>query len=438
MKEKLEKSNKSQTAIAFLSGSAGELDWVLPILDYLLKKDFNLKIIFLTKHALKSVETNSMLNDYIFQENHKIEVILCGGYFWEKFERISYLSYRLFLKLKLNENAFFSKIYKLYDKVFESIFILRLPSNILNLKNEKNIFFAEYPSLRRPRDLWVKQKFNKSIFFYCPHSPHIYAEDLDREYSEPDSLDLNKNNFLLLGHPADYVMVNDERELASPDLEKVFIGHPKYSNNWLQNLQETSRNFRKTATTREKINILILSRGAGSYLDDESHNYLVENTIDVVRNKIPNYNLLVKKHPRELNSHWDNFADDPSIKIVNDHILNIATKADLAISYWTSGAMDCRTLGVPVIEYFDPNKHPKQQVPDGNMFTTIYRKLGVVLSANNEIELDEAVLRVVNENYKIPSDTPHPFYTELIASSNQWYVKIEEILLSNNLIHNKN
>ena len=100
--------------------------------------------------------------------------------------------------------------------------------------------------------------------------------------------------------------------------------------------------------------------------------------------------------------------------------------------------MDCRTLGVPVIEYFDPNKHPKQQVPDGNMFTTIYRKLGVVLSANNEIELDEAVLRVVNENYKIPSDTPHPFYTELIASSNQWYVKIEEILLSNNLIHNKN
>ena len=75
MKEKLEKSNKSQTAIAFLSGSAGELDWVLPILDYLLKKDFNLKIIFLTKHALKSVETNSMLNDYIFQENHKIEEI---------------------------------------------------------------------------------------------------------------------------------------------------------------------------------------------------------------------------------------------------------------------------------------------------------------------------------------------------------------------------
>lgn len=438
MKKELDKSNINKTAIAFLSGSAGELDWVLPILDYLLKKEFNLKIIFLSRHVLKSVETNSMLKDYIFHENNKIEVVLLGGYLWEKIERISYLSYRLFLKLKLNENPFFCKLYKLCDKVFEGVFISRLPSSILDLRSEKNIFFNEYPSLRRPRDNWVKQKFNQSLFFYCPHSPHIYAEDLDREYPESNSLDLNKKNFLLLGHPADYFMINDDRELASPDLEKVFTGHPKYSNNWLHNLQETSKNFRDTAKTREKINILILSRGAGSYLDDESHKNLVENTIKVIRNQIPNYNLLIKKHPRELNSHWDHFIDDPSIKIVNDHILNIATQADIAITYWTSGAMDCRTLGVPVIEYFDPNKHHKQQVPEGNSYTTIYRKLGVVLSASNEEELDVAVSRVVNENYTIPSDAPHSFYTELIASSNQWHVKIEEILLSSNLINNKN
>ena len=166
-------------------------------------------------------------------------------------------------------------------------FISRLPSSILDLRSEKNIFFNEYPSLRRPRDNWVKQKFNQSLFFYC-RTPHIYAEDLDREYPEFSSLDLNKKNFLLLGHPADYFMINDDRELASPDLEKVFTGHPKYSNNWLHNLQETSKNFRDTAKTREKINILILSRGAGSYLDDESHRNLVENTIKVIRNQIPN------------------------------------------------------------------------------------------------------------------------------------------------------
>jgi hypothetical protein len=74
MKERLDKSGKGQTAITFLSGSAGELDWVLPILDFLLNKGFNIKIIFLTRGALKSVERNRMCNDFIRQKNHKIEV----------------------------------------------------------------------------------------------------------------------------------------------------------------------------------------------------------------------------------------------------------------------------------------------------------------------------------------------------------------------------
>tara|TARA_A100000164_G_scaffold364167_1_gene382121 strand:+ start:1271 stop:2584 length:1314 start_codon:yes stop_codon:yes gene_type:complete len=433
----LDKSDQKKTAITFLSGSAGELDWVLPILDFLLKKGFDLKIIFLTRHVLKSVKTNTMLNNYISQEHSKIEVILCGGFFWEKLERLSYLSYRLILKLKLDKKPFFSLIYRLCDKFFEGIFLFLLPRSILNLRDEKNLFFNEYPSLRRPRDNWTKKNFDKSLFFYCPHSPHIYAEDLDRQYPESNPIDLNKKNFLLLGHPEDYLAVNDERELASPDLEKIFIGHPKYSNGWLRDLQKTSENFRGKSSFRDRINILILSRGAGSYLDDESHKDLVENTIKVIRKNIPNYNLLIKKHPRELDSHWDNFKNDPSIKIVNNHILDIATKSDFAITYWTSGAMDCCTLGVPVIEYFDPNKHPKQQVYDGKMYTTIYRKLGVVLSASNEKELDRAVLKVVKENYKISSDKPHSFFTGLIESSNQWHFQIEEILLSHNLITDK-
>ena len=86
MKEKLDKSDKGQTAITFISGSAGELDWILPILDFLLNKGFKIKIIFLTRHARKSVEENRMLNDFICQENSKVEVILCGGYFFEKIE----------------------------------------------------------------------------------------------------------------------------------------------------------------------------------------------------------------------------------------------------------------------------------------------------------------------------------------------------------------
>ena len=427
---------KTKTAIVFLSGSAGELDWILPILDHLLKREFDLKIIFLTKHVLASVKTNSMLNDYIHQENSKIELIFLGSYLWEMLERISYLAYRFLIKYNLKNKNIIQPIYSIFEKILETLFMHRLSLRIGNLKNNQNVIFSEYPALRRPRDKWVYKQFNDSIFSYCPHSPHVYTEDLERNYDKSEGLDLDKSRFLLMGHPGDYFVLNDNRELASNSLEKVFIGHPKYSDSWLHDLQEKSKKFRRTSETRKNINILVLSRGSGSYLDDQSHKSLVENTIDIVQKNIPNYNFLIKKHPREFNSYWDNFLNDDSINIVNDHILNLATQADLAISFWTSGAMDCHTLGVPVIEYFDPNQHPKQQVKEGNSYTTIYRKLGVVLPANNRIELERSLLRIVEDDYEIPLHKSHKFYNELITNSNQWFVKIEKILQSRNLIEN--
>ena len=82
---------ENKTVITFLSGSAGELDWVLPILDYLSKKNFNINIVFLTRHARASVEKNSMLNNYISQKNIQLEIHLCGGYLVEKIERLGFL-----------------------------------------------------------------------------------------------------------------------------------------------------------------------------------------------------------------------------------------------------------------------------------------------------------------------------------------------------------
>ena len=430
-------STRDKIAIIFISGSAGELDWILPILDFLLKKGFNLKIIFLTRHALKSVEENSMCNNFIKQENSKIELIFSGGYFSEKIERLGYLSYRLFLKLKLNKIPGIKDIYTIYDKCLKSLFMRRLPSDMLHFKNETYLVISEFPSLRRPRDFWIKTEFRQSIFFYCPHSPHIYTEDLDKEYKEPDLLDFNQKSFLLLGHPGDYYAINDGRELAAPALQKVFIGHPKYSDTWLHNFQDAVKDFHSASSTRDKTNILVISRGSGSYLDEESHNNLVETIIRVIHDQIPNYNLLVKKHPREISSHWHNIEDNySSVKIVNDHILQLATRVDFVISLWSSGAMDCFSLGLPVIEYWDPNKHSKQQVPDGAGYSTIYRKLGIVLPANDEEQLGAAISSLVSPSCKMSVNEPHSFFSEILTRSNQWDKTIEKILLSHNLINN--
>ena len=428
--------DSKRIAIVFLSGSAGELDWILPILDYLLKKNFGLRIIFLTKHARESVSKNAMLHTYIFQDNDQLRTLDCSGYLSEKLEHLSYLLYRAYLKLGLGSKPILKNLLRLHEALFKTLFLFRLPQEVKALRAQKCVFFSEYPSLRRPRDSWIKNEFLNSIFFYCPHSPHVYAEDLDRPYAEADSISSQKSSYLLMGHPADYHVLNDNKELGSSELEKVFIGHPKYSDEWLCSLKEKSRLFRSSRSSREDINILILSRGFGSYLDQDSHNKLVEMTLEVIDEEFKNYNLFVKKHPRETHSHWDNFLDTyPSIEIINDHILNIATRVDFVVSYWGSGAMDCCLLGVPVIELFDPVKHSKQQVLEGDTYTTIYRKLGIVLPANNKAELDSAITQLIDNSFVMPKE-PHPYYLDLVKRSNSWKIKIDQILLSHGLMDN--
>ena len=175
-----------------------------------------------------------------------------------------------------------------------------------------------------------------------------------------------------------------------------------------------------------------MSRGFGSYIDKLSQKNLVNSTIKTIDVLVKGYNLLVKKHPRELTSHWDEVLEkNPSVKIVNHHILQLATRADLVISFWGSGSMDCFILGVPVIEYWDPVKHHKQQISENDSFTTIYRKLGIVSSANNEDELNKAISFFVKNKFDIQSIKPHYFYENLIKRSNNWKTIFEKIITAN-------
>ena len=162
---------------------------------------------------------------------------------------------------------------------------------------------------------------------------------------------------------------------------------------------------------------------------------MVDKAIEAIEDQVPNYSLLVKKHPREIPSHWDKVSkDNKAIGVVNEHILQLATKVDFVISFWGSGSMDCFMLGVPVIEYWDPVKHHKQQVPVNDTYTTIYRKLGIVLEASDELELGEQISRLKSDQYTLHEKKVHPYFDQLITRSNQWNETIEKILLSKDFI----
>ena len=359
------------------------------------------------------------------------------NYFFEKFERFGYLLHRISLKFKLERIFLLKFILKILNAQLKVIFLKNLPEDLLSSKEEKYLFLSEYPSLRRPRDIWIKEEFTNSIFFYSPHSPHIYSKDLDKEYHDKVKINYEKKSFLLLGHPGDYSFINDGKELADPSLEQIFIGHPKYSDKWLSQLKHKAEDFRSKYQSRKDLNILVLSRGYGSYLDEDSHINLIETTFEVIDELIPNCNIFVKKHPRESPSHWDEITKKfSSVSVVNDHILQLATKADFVISYWGSGAMDCCSLGVPVIEYWNPDKQSKDQIRESNSFTTIYRKLGIVFPANDKKELKQEITSMIENECKSIPENHHPFFQELIYRSNHWSNSIEKILKAHGLIDN--
>ena len=137
--------------------------------------------------------------------------------------------------------------------------------------------------------------------------------------------------------------------------------------------------------------------------------------------------LIIKKHPREINSHWDKLeAEYSKVKIINDHILNLSTKADFVVTFWSSGAMDCYLLGLPVIEFFDPNKNSKQQIFENKSFTTIYRKLGIVNPASSSAEFDEAINCLIKNNFT--NVTQLIIFDDIIMRSNGWIESFDQIL----------
>ena len=86
------------------------------------------------------------------------------------------------------------------------------------------------------------------------------------------------------------------------------------------------------------------------------------------------------------------------------------------------------------IEFCNLNQYTK-----GGMFikkgkyTTIYRNLGIVIPANNEEELQNAIYGLVNTNYKLQLNKLHPFYKELFPMVYEGLLKIKNWVLEKNI-----
>jgi len=433
------KTMNQKTSIIFVSGSAGEIDWNLPLLDYLLKKNFNLNIVILSDHAYQSLKKNNRI--YSFIKKKEINTFFKGGFINEKLNHCAYLLFRIFIKMKKKNFILIDRLINLFFIIFGFLFSKSLPKNILENNNNLFLFLSEFPSLRKPRDVWIRKKFKNSVFIYHPHSPHTHAANIDDEYLDTTNINYNNKQFLLMGHPLDYKQFQKGiygKDISDSGLEKIFLGHPKYSDKWIDSIKKKSNFFQdqQSSNNTKDIKILILSRGYGSFFDKDYHVKLVETTSNIIKKFIPSCNVFIKKHPREIDSHWDTITKkNKQFQITNEHMYDVVTNVDFVVTFWTSGAIDCTLMGVPVVEYYNPHKYTKGQIKDNNSYTTVYRKLKIVYEANNEEEFKKVLITLMKKNYKPSFSESHFFFKDIIKRSNNWEMEFNKILVSNNFIN---
>lgn len=413
--------------IVLLYGSAGELDWMAPIISYLSGIGFEVTIIYRTRRVLRSVKENEFLRELLMADDLNVKQIETGGLFSEFLDRFSHKLFRAYVKIDFLRYPVIKYINITIDKLFKFRFFVKLPKSIRLFPKGRHIIISEFPSVKRPESVWLSRGLSNSLFLYCPHSPHIYSEHLDVE-SDIVEGDLSLGSrFLLLGDPSDASVLQQSYDFGG--LQYCFLGHPKYSKQWLHEFYAASTEYRLNNQGSEKTKILVISRGGGSYLSESAHRALVKDVFDVVNETFPLFELIVKKHPREISSYWDVLAvDNDSITISNRHVLQLASEVDFAISFWSSAAMDCYAIEVPVVEFFDPNEWQKQQIPKGEGYTTIYRELGLVRPANNKAELAVQLRDLVDSNFSEVLTEPHPRYQKLVDRSSNWRSKLDTLL----------
>jgi len=415
-------------ALFFLYSSAGELDWTAPIIDRLLKKDFNIEIIYLSKGVKKSIEDNTFLSDYL--TSHKKIKQTTLGWFARRARRRGFLLYQNQSKFRNSKLATY--LFKRIDTILNFIYISDLSKHI-KLKHTKDryIVFLEFRNLDCSSNLraWHENSFTNSTFFYFPHAPGVYMNMSNTNYPENNTISKSRS-YVTLGHPSDLEEISKDYNLLG--VEPIYIGHPKYSNEWLSPLKKSTP-ISNLNHTDKVVKILVISRGVDSHLTSEIQRSLIDSTLRVVSEEFLNYQLLIKKHPRGNDFYWDDIAQqNPSITFTKDHILNITNQVDFAIAFWSSASMDCFLMNTPVIDFIDPKKSPDTRF-GSNGSSTVFRELGVAIPANNEVELKEAIRQITSLEYQASLNSASPFFQNIIHRTNQWETYFEQALKANNM-----
>ncbi len=345
--------------ILMVATSAGEVDWILPVLKAFMEKNEDWRLVTIFGHKLvfdRFVKTNPIL--------------------FKEFSEISSMN--------------------ILPQEMDS-----LSSDKIDPENIKVIFKDYNRDEFAPFKTQVEQQFSNAIVVSYPHSCHIYSnrqKDLIQHCKNPD--EFSKHDLFLLGSENDIPHWS-----ASVDVKKIrALGTPRYDEWWVNRFLkdpdlEKTKEFR-LAQEADRV-FFYVSRGEHPhYLSKPDYNYLVKSIAESVFS-YENSLMIIKPHPRQdIDELFKLLSpyDSKRYIVSGMHLFQLAHISDVVISGWSSGILDALAVGKPVIEFWRfGGRDPLCRRDDQGNYTTIYREFGLAAPADTKEELDALLQSALEE-----------------------------------------
>ena len=366
----------TQIIILIVRKHAGEVDWILPILNES-RKNTRIITIFNSCDAYQSLCQNNDLFLLWKKINSKFVVEKKSDNFLYK------ILFKFFVNIgqKKISNFFLEKIY--------SLNFLKKKLNI-NLHDIKFIFltynnFSYWPNI-------LKKKHNSSIIRFPEAQNILNYISKSRTLASINFYKRLLSDIILLSTNSNFL-----RNSFPLTAKVIFCGIPKYQSDWIKNFK-----IKKISTTNNIKNIAVATRpvfkgsDAKYFFSPESFDYIIKSIVTTAK-KIGNIRLVFKLHPSHnrderdkiikiCDSHsFDNFL------FSSEHLIKLAQKSDICLSMYSSAALDFLAAKKPVVEFWLRNVDNLDLIKDQNTWSTVYSKLNLVHSVDSKEMLEKKI-----------------------------------------------
>ena len=264
--------------------------------------------------------------------------------------------------------------------------LVRLPSLITKLVLS-DVYMHEISNQKdSTRILYLFQTILRKRIFTYHHGNEI---SIDKTAASKRAWAVKSTILLFHHHNSKYM-----KELGY--VTQNVIGYPPFFTEWIELINNYS-----SGTISQNPIVLIYSRHINErYMDPEKYVILMGSTLNVVRKKFGNINIVIKPHPREEIRKIEEILRSQKIsnvKVSYEHPAVLAKNAKIAITFWGSVILESLSMGVPTVEYYLESNNFREDYPKGSN----YKAVGIH-SVSDEQGLEAFVDSVLNESYNFP------------------------------------